>query len=80
MILHKRGNNDCNILVIEFKTYLGRNIDNDFVKLKEFTEPNQGYKFKLGVFIRFLKDKHEYAYVTYGNVGEYSGSLSKYIK
>ena len=80
MILHKRGTNDFNIMIIEFKTYLGRNINRDIAKLKDFTHPYQGYNYKLGVFIRFLKDTYEYVYINDGNVQDYSDSMSRYIK
>ena len=49
VIIHKRGSNEHNLLVIEFKTYWNRDIDNDKKKLLEFTDPNGRYKFKKGI-------------------------------
>lgn len=49
VIIHKRGSNEYNLLVIEFKTYWNCDISNDKKKLFEFTDPNGRYKFKKGI-------------------------------
>ena len=49
VIIHKRGSNDKNLLVIEFKTYWNHDRSNDKKKLLEFTDPNGRYKFKKGI-------------------------------
>ncbi len=55
IILHHRGYNDKNILVLEFKGIWNRNNKarrDDFRKLTEFTHPNRNdYQYGLGVFI-----------------------------
>ena len=51
-ILHKRGNNDNNLLAIEFKK--NKFIDKkDFYKLEKLTDSNYLYRYKLGLFIKF---------------------------
>jgi len=52
LILHKRGNNWNNLLIIEIKrpkNYTGRNDDRE--KLKDFTNRKGDYIYGLGVFI-----------------------------
>ena len=55
-ILHERGTNDNNILMIEFKKW--SNVDSkgkkhDELKLKAFTSKSSAYKYQLGLFIEF---------------------------
>lgn len=61
IVVHVRGNDDCNLLVIEAK--LGSHAvapECDATKLKEFTKPNGEYHYQLGLFIGFdkLRDTH----------------------
>lgn len=49
VIIHQRGSNEHNLLVIEFKTYWNRDIKIDKKKLFEFTDPSGRYKFKKGI-------------------------------
>lgn len=49
VIIHKRGSNEHNLLVVEFKTYWNRDLSNDKKKLFEFTDPNGRYKFQKGI-------------------------------
>ena len=58
VIIHKRGSNDHNLLVIEFKTYWNRDISDDKKKLSEFTDSNGRYNFKKGISF-LLGDKRE---------------------
>ena len=51
VILHRRGTNDSNILVIEFKGYWNKNQNNDIEKLCEFTKQRAVYNFQLGMAI-----------------------------
>jgi len=51
LIVHKRGHNKDNLLIVEFK-HGGNEIDEDIFKLKRFTSPVDEYKYKLGVLIR----------------------------
>ena len=51
LILHKRGCNDSNILIIEFKPWWNHEIDDDLVKLQDFTNPDGEYKYNLGLSI-----------------------------
>ncbi len=51
VILHKRGRNDSNLLVVELKTYWNRNQIKDKKKLREFTKKTGEYAFVLGMTI-----------------------------
>jgi hypothetical protein len=54
IIIHQRGINDKNILIIEAKKSNSQVSDEyDFIKLKAFTSLDQVYKFKYGAFIKF---------------------------
>lgn len=50
-ILHERGTNINNTLVIEFKTWWNREPQDDIKKLEDFTDPDGDYKYDLGLFI-----------------------------
>ena len=57
LIIHKRGRNDANLLVMEFKTYWNSNQIIDIQKIREFTDPDGQYRFKYGVAVLIGKDK-----------------------
>lgn len=59
IILHKRGSNDHNILIMEFKTWWNSNQNEDIRKIKEFMAPKGQYKYKYGCTILLEKDKYE---------------------
>ena len=62
LIIHKRGTNEKNILAIEFKKWNNKNkknIEYDIEKLKAFTSQNGTYKYKLGLFICFEKERRK---------------------
>lgn len=51
LIFHKRGNNNSNLLIIEFKTeWSQEDHDGDFKKLKAFTKFDGEYRYSLGIF------------------------------
>ena len=57
VILHHRGSNKSNLLVMEFKTYWSDNQDIDVRKIEEFTNQNGEFKFLLGETVLIGKDK-----------------------
>ena len=57
VILHRRGRNDKNLLVIEFKTYWNRDQHNDIKKLKGFTDPKGNYKYILGLAVLIERNR-----------------------
>ena len=57
MILHKRGSNDFNLMVIEFKTYWNNKIYSDKLKLREFTDKSGVYKYQKGYVILINKER-----------------------
>lgn len=48
LILHKRGSNDNNICIFEFKTWWNSNTSDDIEKLKDFTRQDYDYKYGAG--------------------------------
>lgn len=59
IIIHKRGTNDENILVIEIKTWWNNDLTKDEIKLKELTSKSGEYKYRYGVLIVFNKKTAE---------------------
>ncbi|MDC7286987.1 hypothetical protein NXH76_04175 [Blautia schinkii] len=58
LILHKRGSNESNILIIECKGWWAgkKDIDDDIDKIKGFLQSDR-YKYMLGLLIIFNKEK-----------------------
>jgi len=57
LIIHKRGSNDSNILIIEFKTYWNNNenkIETDLKKLKAFMK--EPYFYENAMFVMLNRD------------------------
>lgn len=57
LIIHKRGENSNNIMVVEFKTVWNSDTSKDEKKLKDFINKNGEYKYKYGVSIIFEENK-----------------------
>lgn len=57
LILHKRGHNNDNLLVMEFKTWWNSDIKHDQEKIKKLMSPEGLYKYKYGVIAIINKDK-----------------------
>lgn len=62
LVIHKRGENINNVLVIEFKGWWNGDRESDLIKLEDFVNQDGEYKYALGVFIEFntVKPKVEY--------------------
>ena len=56
IIVHKRGNNDNNLLVIEFKTWWNSDQSNDCQKIIEFCSTDT-YQYKYGMTILLGKNR-----------------------
>ena len=72
LVLHKRGQNDNNILVVEFKPRRAHNKKDastnkyiDEVKLEDFTAHGV-YNYQLGVWVKLHKRKAKYIYFKHG--------------
>ena len=67
MIIHERGTNNHNLLVVEFKSEKGlrRTVYNDLIKLEDFTSPYI-YNYQLGVLVKLLKEKPDYSFFKKG--------------
>ena len=59
VIIHKRGSNNFNLLVIEFKKSNNNESKNDFNKLKVLTCKKSDYDYKLGLFIKLGKTRND---------------------
>lgn len=57
LIIHRRGLNTHNLLVMEFKPYWDRNVDNDCDKILQFVDKNGDYKYQFGKSIIFGKNR-----------------------
>jgi hypothetical protein len=52
VIIHKRGNNESNLLIIEIKGWWNQESrEIDIIKLEDFTHQDGEYKYGLGVFL-----------------------------
>lgn len=70
VILHKRGSNDGNLLVMEFKTYWNPNQEKDKQKIKEFIDKNGNYKFMLGYSVLLNEEFKDVRIIDFQNDGE----------
>lgn len=64
LIVHRRGNDIDNLLVIEFKKWkknytIKRLIKDDLTKIEEFVDCNGKYKYKYGASIIFAKKRKD---------------------
>lgn len=62
VVLHKRGVDNDNLLIIEFKSNSNNDHISDYKKLKEFTNDDGGYHYYLGIFVKLNEGKAEYVY------------------
>ena len=53
IIVHRRGNDDSNLLVIELKKLGAGGVSHDKKKLRAFTDPQCGYNYRLGILLVF---------------------------
>ena len=58
LILHKRGRNDGNILILEFKTWWNSDTTDDLKKITQFMDINGIYQYRLGACIVLGKEKY----------------------
>lgn len=59
LIIHKRGNMEQNLLVMEFKSWWNCNNQTDTEKIKHFIDPNGSYQYQYGVSIIVKKNEPE---------------------
>lgn len=65
LIIHKRGNNDNNLLIMEFKTYWNSSVTNDKMKIQEFVNKKGNYKYKYGLIVVIEKTLSETKFEVY---------------
>lgn len=69
LIIHKRGSNDFNLLVMEFKTHWNRDTADDKRKLREFTFPLGKYKFHRGYSVVIERERANIRLVQFPQIG-----------
>lgn len=62
-ILHKRGSNEDNLLIIEFKTWWNPDNNTDIEKIQSMMHPQLRYKYKYGCCITINQDNAEIFWV-----------------
>jgi hypothetical protein len=67
LIIHKRGKQDYNLIVIEFKTWWNRNNSQDIEKLRGFTKQSGKYKYRYGLSVILEKEKEKNGYICFQN-------------
>lgn len=65
IIIHKRGTNSDNLLVIECKTGWNSNIEDDIKKINAFLSPKEGYIYQFGLCLIFAENKESIKWITY---------------
>ena len=59
VIIHSRGNNDNNILIMEVKTYWNDDNSHDLDKIREFIDIKGEYRFMYGVSLFIGRNRRE---------------------
>lgn len=59
IIVHKRGQNDYNLLVVELKTYWNKNNNDDIKKLQYLTNQGLPYKYAVGISLVLGRTKND---------------------
>ena len=67
IIIHKRGNNDNNILIIEIKPWWNPNNETDVKKLEYFTDKEHQYKYKFGLSLNIGKSEEKCSFQWFEN-------------
>lgn len=55
LIIHKRGSNEDNFLIMEFKTYWNKDSEKDIQKISAFMSKENKYKYKFGISVHLGK-------------------------
>ena len=59
LILHKRGEESNNLLIMEFKAYWNKDISHDINKIKEFIDVNGDYGYVYGISVILGRKKDD---------------------
>lgn len=57
LIIHKRGSNENNLLVMEFKTYWNADRTEDKKKIRQFMDIQGSYKYKYGISVLIEREE-----------------------
>lgn len=68
LLIHLRGNDDQNILVVEFAGWWksAEDLEKDKSKLEALTSPNGEYRYRLGILVEIKKEDPNYTYYRNG--------------
>ena len=66
LIIHERDSNNQNKLVVEFKGYWKRSIWRDIRKLEDLTDPNDNYRYLIGIFVQIGRTEAAFRYFING--------------
>jgi hypothetical protein len=69
LIVHKRGGNEDNLLVVEFKTWWNNDRTNDEKRIKEFMAQDGEYRYKLGLSVLLKMEAAELGWFTHSPIG-----------
>lgn len=69
LLIHRRGDDENNILAVEFAGWwkLPEEVQIDRDKLIELTDPMNAYQYRLGVLVKLEKEKPAYEYYRRGS-------------
>ena len=69
LLIHSRGNDDENILAVEFAGWwqCAKKFEKDKEKLEGLTQNNGDYRYSLGALVKIEKDNPTYTYFQNGN-------------
>ena len=62
IILHERGTNNYNIVIVEFKGWWNKSEYNDIRKLEAFTDQKGRYRYMLGIYVKLNKENWKLRY------------------
>lgn len=66
LIIHKRGSNEYNLLIIECKTEWNSDISEDINRIRRFVDTNGRFRYKYGLSILFKKNEVKCIFIEYG--------------
>lgn len=59
VIIHNRGNNDNNLLIMEVKTYWNSDNKRDKVRIREFLDESGEYRFSFGISLVIKRNRED---------------------
>lgn len=79
VIVHRRGSNEYNLCVIEFKPWWRSNTERDISKLIDFTSQDGKYKYSLGLSITLDRDTPNIQTVEDGQISDITNMRNMWV-